>query len=74
MRSGKQQMTKRIELRNQDKIRALAEKETYKYLGILEADTVKYTEMKEKIKKNTSGERKYYSKPRILQKSHQRVK
>ena len=29
-------------------IRTLGEKETYKYLGILEADTIKQVEMKEK--------------------------
>ena len=31
----------RIELPNQEKIRTLREKETYKYLEILEADTIK---------------------------------
>ena len=37
---------------NQEKIRTLGEKETYKYLGILETDTIKQVEMKEKkIKK-----------------------
>ena len=36
---------------NQDKIRTLAENETYKYLGILEADTFKQVEMKTKIQK-----------------------
>ena len=41
MKSGKQQMTEGIELPNQEKIRMLGEKETYKYLGILEADTIK---------------------------------
>ena len=42
----------------------LGEKETYKYLEILEANTIKHAEMKEKIKrKNTSGERINYSKP-----------
>ena len=42
MKSGKQQMTARIEIPNQKKkIRTLGEKETYKYLGILEADTIK---------------------------------
>ena len=40
-----------IELPNQDKIRTLGGKEMYKYLGILEADTIKQVEMKEKIKK-----------------------
>ena len=41
----------RMELPNQDKIRMLGKKETYKYLGIFEADTIKQVEMKEKIKK-----------------------
>ena len=40
-----------IELPNQEKIRIPREKETSKYLGILEADTIKQVEMKEKIKK-----------------------
>ena len=40
-----------IELLNQDKIGTLGEKETYKYLWILEANTIKQEEMKEKIKK-----------------------
>ena len=40
--------TDRMELPNQDKIRTLGEKETDKYLGILEADTIKQVEMKEK--------------------------
>ncbi len=48
-----------MELPNQDKIRTLGEKETYKYLGILEADTIKQVEMKEKIK-NISGELENY--------------
>ena len=41
MKSGKRHLTDRMELPNQDKIRTLAENETYKYLGILEADTTK---------------------------------
>ena len=40
-----------IELPNQDKIRVLAENETYKYLGISEADTIKQVGMKNKIQK-----------------------
>ena len=51
MKSGKRHMTKGVELPNQVVIRTLGEKETYKYLGILEADTIKQVEMKEKIKK-----------------------
>ena len=49
MKSSKWHMTDGMELPNQDKIRTLRENETYKYLGILEADTIKQVEMKEKI-------------------------
>ena len=41
MRSRKGQMTEEIELPNQQKVRTLIEKEIYKYLGILEVDTIK---------------------------------
>ena len=51
MKSGKRHLTDEIELPNQDKIRTLAENKTYKYLGILEADTIKQAEMKNKIQK-----------------------
>ena len=51
MKSGKRHITDGMELPNQDKIRTLREKETYKYLGILEADTIKQVEMKDKIQK-----------------------
>ena len=44
-------MKEAIELPYQEKIRVLREKETYKYLGILEEDTVKQAEMKGKMKK-----------------------
>ena len=33
---------------NQEKIRTLGEKETYTYIGILQVDTIKQEEMKEK--------------------------
>ena len=51
MKSGKRQLTDGMELPNQDKIKTLAKNETYKYLGILEADTIKQAEKKEKIQK-----------------------
>ena len=51
MKSGKRHLTDGIELPNQDKIRTLAENVTYKYVGILEADTIKQVEMKNKIQK-----------------------
>ena len=40
MKSGKRQMTEEIEPLNQEKIRMLGKKETYKYMGILETDTI----------------------------------
>ena len=40
-------MTEERELLNQEKIRTLEEKETYKYLGILEAGTIKQVKNKE---------------------------
>ena len=51
MKSGKRHMTDGMELPNHDQIRTLEEKETYKYLGILEADTIKQVQMKDKILK-----------------------
>ena len=41
MKSGKRHMREGIKLLNQEKIRTLREKETYTYLGILEADAIK---------------------------------
>ena len=51
MKSGKRHMTDEMELPNQDKIRTLGENETYKYLGILKADTIQQVEMKDKVQK-----------------------
>ena len=56
MKSGKQHTTEGVELPNQVIIRTQGEKETYRYLGTLEADTIKQVEMKEKIKKSISEE------------------
>ena len=50
MRSRKRHITEGFQLPNQV-IRTLGEKETFKYLVILEADTIKQVEMKEKLKK-----------------------
>ena len=41
MKSGRRHLTDRMELPYQGKIRMLGEKKTYKYLGILEVDTIK---------------------------------
>ena len=51
IKSGKWHITDGMELPNQDIIRMLGENETYKYLDILEADTIKQVEMKDKIQK-----------------------
>ena len=75
MKSEKLQMTGGIELPNQEKIRMLREKETYKYLGILEADTIKQVEMKEKNYKRVSQESEKTTRNQTTwQKSHQRDK
>ena len=50
-RRGKRNQANGIELPNQDKIRMLTGNETNKYLEILEADTIKQAEMKDKIQK-----------------------
>ena len=50
---GKRYMTDGMELPNQDIIRTLGKNETYKYLGIVEADTIKQVEMIDKIQKES---------------------
>ena len=52
MKSGKRHMTDGMELPNRDKNRTLEENETHKYLGILEADTIKQVKMKDTIRKD----------------------
>ena len=47
MKSEKRKTTE--VLPNHESVRTPREKENYKYLGILEADTIKWEEMKEKI-------------------------
>ena len=51
MKIGQRHMTDGMELPNQDKIRTLGKKETFQYLGILDADSIKQAEMKDKIQK-----------------------
>ena len=51
MKSGKGHLRDGKELPNQNKMRTLGEKETCKNMGILEADTIKQVELKEKIQK-----------------------
>ena len=61
MKSGKRYLTERMKLPNQDKIKTHRKKETYGYSGISEVDTIKQVKMKEKLKKNVSGEPESYS-------------
>ena len=56
MKSGKRESINGIELPNQNKINSLGEKENYKYLGILEADTIKYADITEQIQKRIPKE------------------
>ena len=51
MKNGKLHMTDGNELPNQDRNRTLKENETYKYMGIFEADTIKQVQMKDMIRK-----------------------
>ena len=57
----KQHMMEGVELLNQVDIRTLGEKETYKYLGILEGDTINKWKWKKKFKKSISEEPENYS-------------
>ena len=54
-------LTEGMKLPNQDMIRTLGEKEIYKYLVILLADSIKQVEMEDNIKKDISEELESYS-------------
>ena len=73
MRSGKQEMAEEIKLQNQENIWTIGEKETYKYLEILQADTIKQTKMKEKIERTVRRTRKLLETKLHGQKSHQKI-
>ena len=67
MKDGKRHLINGMELPRQDKMRTLGEKKSYKYLGKLEADTIKRVEIYEKNKRmNISGERESYSRQNYL--------
>ena len=75
MKSGKRHITDGMELPNQEKVRTLAENETYKYLDIIEADNIKEGEMKDKIFKNISQENEKTTRDNtLLLKPNQRKK
>ena len=63
IKNGKRQITKGNELPNQERIRMFGEKENFKYLGILEEDTIKNSQMKEKEEKSTPDKRENLWKP-----------
>ena len=58
-RGGKRQITEGIELPNQEKKKQNTEKETYKYLGILEADAIKSGHERKNIKEYLWRTRKF---------------
>ena len=75
MKSGKRHITDGIELPNHDRIRTLEEKETYEYLGILEADTMKQVQNERHDPKRISQENAKTTRDKTLQqKPHQRNK
>ena len=51
MKKEKRETIEVTELPNRESIRIIGEKENYKYLGILDVDTIKQREMKEKLRK-----------------------
>ena len=51
MKKGKMAKSDRIQLLNDKVIKSLEEGESYKYLGVLEADEVMVNEMNDKVKK-----------------------
>ena len=61
MKSGKRHLTDGMDQLRHDKIRSHGKNETYKYLGILEADTIQQVEMKDKIRNYISEKLECYS-------------
>ena len=73
MKSGKRHMTDGMELPNHDRIRTLEEKETYKYLGILETDNHQTSANERHDPKRISQENTKTTRDKTpLQKPHQR--
>ena len=72
MKSGKREIAQGTELPNQENIRSLGEIENYKYFGILKADTIKQTEMEEKIRKASQKNMQTSGNKILSQKSHQK--
>ena len=53
LKSEKRKIMEGIELLNKGRIRTLRKKENYKYLGVLDADTIKKWKWKEKLEKSS---------------------
>ena len=66
MKSEKQQIMEEIGLPNQQKIRPFGEKQNYRYLGLLDADTIRHAKIKEKKSKEYHRRMKKYSKPNYI--------
>ena len=62
-----------MKLTNHEKIRTLGKKETYKYMGILEVDTIKQVEMKERIKKECLRRTKKLLENKLHSKNFKRI-
>ena len=74
-KSREREITQETELPNQEKIRTIREKETYRYLGKWEVDIIKQAETKEKNKKRIPLMNEKTSRNQALQqKYHQRDK
>ena len=56
----KKEITDWKELNNQESLKTLREKESYKYQGILKAETIKQTESVEKLERSTSERPRNY--------------
>ena len=74
IKSRKRHFTKGIELPYQEKNRMLGVKETYKYLGILEADIIKQVKMKKKLERVSQEDEKATRDKTIGQKLYKRDK
>ena len=74
MKSSKRHLTDGMEQPNQDKIRTLGEKKSNTYVKILEADTIKQEEMKEKVKKEYFRRIRKLLETKLLQQPYQRNK
>ena len=61
-----------MELPNKERMPPFKEKENYQYLEILEVDTIKQAEMKEKIRKIIQTNEKTSGNKALQEKSHQR--